>query len=238
MRLYPAIDIQGGKCVRLERGVFTKSTVYGDDPARMARKWESQGAQYIHVVDLDGAQKGKGVNNKVIEQMVKSVSIPIQLGGGIRTIKDIDDKLSLGVARVILGTVAIENPKLVQEAIKKYGNEKIVVGVDAKNGKVAIHGWETVSSKEAVDVCLEMKLYGVRTIIYTDIAQDGMMQGPNLKSTKELVEKTELNIIASGGVSTLDDLIGAKNIGCEGAIIGRALYIDAIDLKEALKITS
>lgn len=236
MILYPAIDIQGGKCVRLERGVFSKSTIFGEDPVAMAKRWEAEGAQYIHVVDLDGAQKGESVNYSAVAEMAKAVSIPIQLGGGIRTMEDIDKKLSTGVARVILGTVAIENPELVKEAIQKYGNEKLVVGVDAKDGKVATHGWETVSEKDAVDVCLEMKSYGVKTIIYTDIAQDGMMQGPNINSTKELIQKTGMDIIASGGVSNIDDLINVQKIGAAGAIIGRALYIDAINLKEALQI--
>lgn len=237
MILYPAIDIQDGKCVRLERGVFSSTTVYGDDPVEMAKRWEREGGQYIHVIDLDGAQHGAGVNQEVIAKMAKAVSIPIQLGGGIRSMEDIDKALSLGVGRVILGTVAIENPLLVKEAVEKYGADKIMVGVDAKDGKVAIHGWETVSSKDAKDVCLEMKSYGIKTINYTDIAQDGMMKGPNIGATKELIEQTGMDIIASGGVSKLEDLVKVKEIGAAGAIIGVALYLGAIDLAEALKIT-
>lgn len=237
MILYPAIDIQDGKCVRLERGVFSSTTVYGDDPVEMAKRWEREGGQYIHVIDLDGAQHGAGVNQEAIGKMAKAVSIPIQLGGGIRTMEDIDQALSLGVARVILGTVAIENPFLVKEAVEKYGADKIMVGVDAKDGKVAIHGWETVSSKDAKDVCLEMKSYGIKTINYTDIAQDGMMKGPNIVATKELIEQTGMDIIASGGVSKLEDLVKAKEIGAAGAIIGVALYLGAIDLAQALEIT-
>ena len=236
MILYPAIDIQDGKCVRLQRGDFSTSTVYGDDPVEMARRWEEAGADYIHVVDLDGAQKGAGANREVIAKMVKAVSVPIQLGGGIRTLEDIKAGLALGVARVILGTVAIENPLLVKEAVEIYGGDKIVVGVDAKAGKVAIHGWETVSSKEATDVCLEMKSYGVKTIIYTDIAQDGMMKGPNIEATEELIQKTGMDIIASGGVSKLSDLVNTKKIKAAGTIIGVALYLDAFTLEEALEI--
>lgn len=236
MILYPAIDIKDGKCVRLQKGDFNTTTVYGDDPVEMAKRWEKEGADYIHVVDLDGAQRGAGANREIIAKMTKAVSIPIQLGGGIRTLEDIKKGLSLGVARVILGTVAIENPALVKEAVELYGSDKIVVGVDAKDGKVAIHGWETVSSKDAKDVCLEMKSYGVKTIIYTDIAQDGMMKGPNIRSTEKLIKETGMDIIASGGVSKLDDLVNTKGIGSAGTIIGVALYLDAFTLGEALEI--
>ena len=236
MILYPAIDIKDGKCVRLQKGDFNTTTVYGDNPVEMAIRWEREGADYIHVVDLDGAQKGAGANREIIAKMTKAVSIPIQLGGGIRTLEDIKEGLSLGVKRVILGTVAIENPGLVKEAVELYGGDKIVVGVDAKDGKVAIHGWETVSSKDAKDVCLEMKSYGVKTIIYTDISQDGMMKGPNIKSTEKLIKETGMDIIASGGVSKLDDLVNTKSIGSAGTIIGVALYLDAFTLGEALEI--
>ena len=236
MILYPAIDIQDGKCVRLKKGDFSTTTVYGDDPVEMAKRWEKEGADYIHVVDLDGAQRGAGANREIIAKMAKAVSIPIQLGGGIRTLEDIKEGLSLGVARVILGTAAIENPLLVKEAVEIYGGDKIVVGVDAKDGKVAIHGWETVSSKDARDVCLEMKSYGVKTIIYTDIAQDGMMKGPNIKATEDLIQATAMDIIASGGVSKLEDLVNTKKINAAGTIIGVALYLDAFTLGEALEI--
>ncbi|NLI88854.1 MAG: 1-(5-phosphoribosyl)-5-[(5-phosphoribosylamino)methylideneamino]imidazole-4-carboxamide isomerase [Epulopiscium sp.] len=236
MILYPAIDIRDGKCVRLKRGDFDTTTVYGDDPVEMARRWEREGAHYIHVVDLDGAQHGAGANRDIISKMAKAVSIPIQLGGGIRSLEDIKEGLSLGVARVILGTAAIENPALVKEAVELYGSDKIVVGVDAKDGKVAIHGWETVSTKDAKDVCLEMKSYGVKTIVYTDIAQDGMMSGPNIKETEKIIKETGMDIIASGGVSKLEDLVNTKNIKAAGTIIGVALYLDAFTLGEALDI--
>lgn len=236
MILYPAIDIQDGKCVRLQKGDFSTTTVYGDDPVEMAKRWEREGADYIHVVDLDGAQSGAGVNREIIAKMTKAVSIPIQLGGGIRTLEDIKEGLGLGVARVILGSAAIESPELVKEAVEIYGGDKIVVGVDAKDGKVAIHGWETVSSKDATDVCLEMKSYGVKNIVYTDIAQDGMMSGPNIKATEDLIKATGLDIIASGGVSKLDDLLNTKKIKAAGTIIGVALYLDAFTLGEALEI--
>ncbi len=236
MILYPAIDIRDGKCVRLQKGDFSTTTVYGDDPVEMARRWERAGADYIHVVDLDGAQSGAGGNRSIIAKMTEAVSIPIQLGGGIRTLDDIKEALSLGVARVILGSAAIETPQLVKEAVELFGGEKIVVGVDAKDGKVAIHGWETVSTKDATDVCLEMKSYGINNIVYTDIAQDGMMKGPNIKATEALIKATGLDIIASGGVSKLDDLVNTKSINAAGTIIGVALYLDAFTLEEALEI--
>lgn len=236
MILYPAIDIQDGKCVRLKRGDFDTTTVYGDDPVEMAKRWEREGADYIHVVDLDGARSGAGVNRDIIAKMTEAVSIPIQLGGGIRTLEDVKEGLTLGVARVIIGSAAIENPELVKEAVEIYGGDKIVVGVDAKGGKVAIHGWETVSTKDAKDVCLEMKSYGVKTIVYTDIAQDGMMSGPNIEATETIIKETGLDIIASGGVSKLSDLVNTKNIKAAGTIIGVALYLDAFTLGEALEV--
>lgn len=234
MQCYPAIDILDGYCVRLEQGDYNIKTIYGDDPVQMALKWQSQGATFIHCVDLNGAREGKTVNYPVIQEMAKTLSIPIQVGGGIRTIEDIDAILKLGVYRVILGTVAIENPSLVKEAIERFGSEKIVVGIDAKNGQVATHGWEVVSSKDAYDVALEMKVLGVKTIVYTDIAQDGMMRGPNILSTQKMVEKSGINIIISGGVSGIADILKAKKIGCEGAILGKALYIRALKLEEAI----
>lgn len=236
MILYPAIDIKDGKCVRLQKGDFSTTTVYADDPVEMAKRWEREGGEYIHVVDLDGAKSGAGANRDIIAKMTKAVSVPIQLGGGIRTLEDIKEALSLGVSRVILGSAAIETPSLVKEAVERFGSDKIVVGVDAKNGKVAIHGWETVSTKDATDVCLEMKSYGVQHIVYTDIAQDGMMKGPNIQATADLIKATGLRIIASGGVSKLDDLVNTKRINAAGTIIGVALYLDAFTLGEALEI--
>lgn len=235
MRLYPAIDLKNGKCVRLLQGDYDAVTVYGDDPAQMAKKWESLGGTFLHLVDLDGAKEGKGVNDEVIKEIVKATTMQVEVGGGIRTLEAIEHKLSMGVDRVILGSVAVKNRTLVKEAIEKFGSSKIVVGVDAKKGKVAVEGWLEVTELSALDFCQELKKLGVKTIIYTDIAKDGMMQGPNVEETARLVEETGLHIIASGGVSCLEDLKAVEKIGVEGAIIGKALYTGAIDLKVATR---
>jgi phosphoribosylformimino-5-aminoimidazole carboxamide ribotide isomerase len=236
MQLYPAIDIKDGKCVRLQQGKFDQVTVYNDNPAAAAENWLSQGATYLHVVDLDGARLGSGYNNEAIAKITAAAGeIPVQVGGGIRTMRDIEEKLELGVSRVILGTAAINDPSFVKEAVKAFGS-KIAVGVDAKNGRVAISGWEELSDKTAISLCLEMAALGVKTVIYTDISKDGMMQGPNVESTKELIEAAPmLNIIASGGVSEMADLENIEAIGAPGVIIGKALYKGTIDLKQALQ---
>jgi phosphoribosylformimino-5-aminoimidazole carboxamide ribotide isomerase len=236
MRLYPAIDLKDGKCVRLLQGDYNEVTVYGNDPVEMAKKWESLGGDVLHVVDLDGAKEGKGMNDEVVANIAQALKMPVEIGGGIRSIEDIERKLSTGVARVILGSAAVKNPALVKEAVEKFGAEKIIIGVDAKNGKVAVEGWLEVTDHSALDFCKELKKMGVTTVIYTDIAKDGMMQGPNLEETKKLVEESGLDIIASGGVSSIEDLKALAAIGVEGAIIGKAIYTDAIDLKEAAKL--
>jgi phosphoribosylformimino-5-aminoimidazole carboxamide ribotide isomerase len=236
MRLYPAIDVKNGKCVRLKQGQFDQETVYSNSPADIAKRWEEAGSSFIHVVDLDGALDGKWTNKEAISSIVKAVKIPVQTGGGVRSLNDIKLRLEVGINRVILGTLAIKQPEIVKEAIDLFGAEKIVVGIDAKDGMVAVHGWEEVSSVSALDLCLKMKAYGVTTIVYTDIAKDGMMSGPNIEQTKALVEKTGLDIIASGGVSNIEDLKNVASINAEGAIIGKALYTDAINLEEAVQL--
>ncbi|PKM53968.1 MAG: 1-(5-phosphoribosyl)-5-[(5-phosphoribosylamino)methylideneamino]imidazole-4-carboxamide isomerase [Firmicutes bacterium HGW-Firmicutes-5] len=235
MRLYPAIDIINGQAVRLVQGDYKKETVYDKDPVQVAKQWEDAGAGYIHVVDLDGAQDGTWKNKATISDIVKSVKIPVQTGGGIRSLKDIEERLSVGIRRVILGTVAIKNPDLVIAAVKKFGQEAIVVGIDAKDGMVAIHGWEQVSDMSALDLCLKVKAMGVSTIIYTDIAKDGMMLGPNIEQTGQLIKETGMDIIASGGVSCYEDIQKVSEIKAEGVIIGKALYTKAIDLKTAIQ---
>ncbi|NLK20506.1 MAG: 1-(5-phosphoribosyl)-5-[(5-phosphoribosylamino)methylideneamino]imidazole-4-carboxamide isomerase [Epulopiscium sp.] len=235
MRLYPAIDIKGGKCVRLSQGRFDKVTVYNDNPVEIAKKWEEAGATYIHLVDLDGALIGEQANKNTIKEIAASVTIPIQTGGGIRTIASIKDRLSLGISRVIIGTAAIKDPSLVKEAVKEFGADRIVIGIDAKNGKVAVEGWEEVSSVKAIDLCLQMKKIGIKTIVYTDISKDGMMSGVNVEATKELIDSTGMDIIASGGVADYRDLEKVSHIGAEGVIIGKALYQGTIDLKQAIK---
>lgn len=233
MRIYPAIDIKNGKCVRLRQGNFDDMTVYNDNPVEVAKEWIKNGASYIHLVDLDGAREGSGVNSDIIKEIANLSDVPVQTGGGIRTIEDIENKLALGVRRVILGTVAVKNPEIVKEAVEKFG-DAIAVGIDAKNGMVAVSGWEEVSEVSAVDLCVKMRDYGVKTIIYTDISKDGMMSGPNIEATKEIVDATGIDIIASGGVSGMNDLENVDKINAHGAIIGKALYTGAINLKEAV----
>lgn len=236
MQLYPAIDIRNGQCVRLRQGQFHDQEIYSNSPVKVAKQWESQGATFIHLVDLDGALHGHGVNEDVIKEIANAVAIPVQVGGGIRTIKDIENKINLGVNRVIIGTKAVENPAFIKEAISMFGTDRVVIGIDAKNGMVAIEGWEKVSSYNAVTLALNMKELGVKTIVYTDIAKDGMLQGPNVECTKEMVDATGLDIIASGGVSSLKDLELINQVHVHGAIIGKALYENRFDLEEAIHL--
>jgi phosphoribosylformimino-5-aminoimidazole carboxamide ribotide isomerase len=235
MKLFPAIDIKNGQCVRLRQGQFHNVEVYSQVPVRIAKNFQESGAAFIHIVDLDGALAGHSVNEDVIKAIVENVSIPVEVGGGIRTIQDIETKLNLGVGRVIIGTSAVENPHFVREALRRFGNSKIVVGIDAKNGMVATDGWEKISNYNAVQLALEMKEIGIKTIIYTDISRDGMLSGPNLEHTRDMVEKTQMDIIASGGVSSMKDLDDLNSIPVYGAIIGKALYENRVNLREAVK---
>jgi phosphoribosylformimino-5-aminoimidazole carboxamide ribotide isomerase len=236
MRLYPAIDIKNGKCVRLKQGKFNEQTIYSNNPTNIAEKWVQNGASYIHVVDLDGALDGTWTNKQVIKNIIDSINVPVQTGGGIRSIRDIEDRLNIGIERVIIGTQAVRNPAFVKEAILKFGTEKIVVGIDAKDGMVAISGWEEISHISALDLCIQMKGFGAKTIIYTDISKDGMLTGPNIDYTKYLVDETGLDIIASGGVASTKDLMAIQKINAEGAIIGKALYTNSINLKDAINL--
>lgn len=238
MILYPAIDIKNGQCVRLRQGQFHDIEVYSNSPSKIAMLWEKEGAEYIHIVDLDGALAGHSVNDDAIKDIVSSVNVKVQVGGGIRTIKDIDHKLSLGIHRVIIGTKAVEHPAFVKEAIYNFGADSIVIGIDAKAGMVAIEGWEKISNYNAVTLALQMKELGVKTIVYTDIARDGMLQGPNIVHTKEMVEATGLQIIASGGMSSLKDIESLREVGVSGVIIGKALYEHRISLNEALSLAT
>ncbi len=234
MIIYPAIDIIDGKCVRLQQGSYSDVTVFGDSPVEMAVKWENQGAQYLHVVDLDGARSGKSENSEVIKEIAKSLSIPVQLGGGVRSLEKIENILSFGVSRVILGTSAVNNQEMLKAALKKY-NEKIVVGIDAKDGRVAIHGWEKTSDLTAVDFARKVEELGAKTIIYTDISRDGMLKGPNLAAMSEMAKSVAIDVIASGGVSCLKDIIDLKTTGVSGVIVGKALYTGNINLDEAIR---
>ena len=238
MIIYPAIDIRGGRCVRLTEGRFDAETVFADDPAEMALKWAGLGAEFLHLVDLDGALAGEGKNVPVIQRILKNVSIPVQLGGGIRNLETIEKLLGLGVTRLILGSAAVKNPELVAEACKKYPGH-IAVGIDAKNGEVAIEGWGQGSGVAATELAKKMADFGVETIIYTDISRDGMLSGVNVEATAALARACGVPIIASGGVASLDDIRRVKAVegdGVQGCIIGKAIYTGAVDLKEALAL--
>ena len=234
MHIFPAIDIKNGQCVRLKQGKFEDVTVYSNDPLAMAERFLQAGATHLHVVDLDGARMGNGYNKEVIKALVEQYPLKVQTGGGIRTMRDVEEKLSMGVDRVILGTVAVSNPEIVKEAVKIYG-EKIAVGIDALNGRVAVQGWEKVSDVSALDLCFQMKEFGVKTIIYTDISKDGMMVGPNIESTKEIIDATGLQVIASGGISSMVDLERAQKAGAYGAIIGKAIYQGNLSLGDVIR---
>ena len=233
MIIYPAIDIIGGKCVRLQQGSYSDVTVFGDSPVDMAKKWESLGAEYLHVVDLDGARSGKSENSEIIKQIAKTLKIPVQIGGGIRNLETIETYLSGGLSRVILGTSAVNNREMLVSALKEYKG-KIAVGIDAKDGKVAIHGWEKTSDFTAVEFAREVESLGTKTIIYTDISRDGMLKGPNLQAMKEMADSVSMDVIASGGVSRLTDIVDLKQTGVSGVIVGKALYTGNVDLKEAI----
>lgn len=235
MIIYPAVDVREGKCVRLTQGEFNKETIYADNPVEMALKWEKAGAQYLHVVDLDGARTGKSQNIAVIAEIAGKIGIPVQLGGGIRTIEMIENFLSEGIKRVILGTSAVKDPELVKHSVNAFENN-VVIGIDAKDGMVAIEGWEKTSEFKAVDFAKKMEDLGVKTIIYTDISRDGMLTGPNLKAMEEMVKAVGIDIIASGGVGKIEDIKNLKEVGVSGVIVGRALYTGDVDLAQAIEI--
>ena len=232
MILYPAIDLLDGQAVRLRQGKRDDVTVYGD-PVELARKWRSKGAQWLHLVDLGAAFDGQTKHLPLLRDIVAAFGGPVELGGGLRTMEDISLRMEAGVQRCIIGTAAAENPELVREACAAYPG-RIAVGIDAKNGKVALRGWVTTTDMTAAELALQMKALGVTTIIYTDISRDGMMQGPNVEATRKLVEETGMEIIGSGGVSCLKDLSDFRAAGCAGAILGKALYENAFTLEAAL----
>jgi phosphoribosylformimino-5-aminoimidazole carboxamide ribotide isomerase len=234
MILYPAIDLKDGNCVRLLRGDMEAATVFGSDPAAQARAFQDAGAEWLHLVDLNGAFEGKPVNAAAVEAILDAIDIPAQLGGGIRDIATIEAWLSRGLRRVILGTVAVEDPDLVREAADAFPG-RIAVGIDARNGKVATRGWATETTITATDLARRFEDAGVAAIIYTDIDRDGAMQGPNIPATEALARAVSIPVIASGGVSSMDDLRAlARTRVIAGAISGRALYDGALDLSQAL----
>lgn len=236
MILFPAIDIRNGRCVRLTEGKFECETVFAEDPAEMAVRWADAGAEYLHVVDLDGALAGQSSNTEVIKRILAKVKMPVQVGGGIRTLANIENMLALGVTRVILGSVAVRDPELVREACQKFPGQ-VVVGIDAKNGEVAVEGWGIGGGIGAIELAKKMAAVGVEHIIFTDISRDGMLSGVNVEATAELAKASGVKVIASGGVSSLADLKALQAHeadGIEGCIVGKAIYTGALDLKEAL----
>lgn len=236
MIVIPAIDLKDGMCVRLLQGKKEDATVYSDDPGSTAREWESCGAGLLHVVDLDGAFTGSQKNLAGIRKIRESVSMDIEVGGGIRDLERIDMLISLGINRVIVGTAAIETPGIVKDSCSKYPG-RVLVGIDAKNGFVAVKGWVEVTQVRAKDLALKMQGYGAAGIIYTDISKDGMMTGPNIEATKEMAEALDIPVIASGGISSIDDMKRLMEIkGLWGAITGKALYSGALDLREAIRM--
>jgi phosphoribosylformimino-5-aminoimidazole carboxamide ribotide isomerase len=235
MIIFPAMDLKNGKCVRLYQGEFSTSQVVGENPLDIALSFKAKGAEYLHIVDLDGALKGNVENFKVIKDVVKEIGLPLQLGGGIRTFDTIEKLLDEGVSRVILGTAALNNPSLVKEAVKTFG-EKIAVGIDAKDGYVAIEGWVKVSKVGYIDFGKAMEAIGVKTIIFTDISKDGTLQGPNFEATGILNEQVSCDIIASGGMKSIDDIKKLTDMNLYGAIIGKALYSKNIYLEEAISM--
>ena len=237
MLVIPAIDLKEGRCVRLLQGREKDATVYSDDPAATAIKWESMGAKLLHVVDLDGAFTGSQKNLESVMKIRKAISIDIEVGGGIRDLSRIDQLLKGGINRVILGTVAVENPQLVQDACAKYPG-MVMVGIDAKNGDVAVKGWVEVTAVKAKDLAVRMQNYGCAGIIYTDIAKDGMLSGPNIEAVRDMVTSLNISVIASGGISSLDDIRNLARVeGLWGAITGKAIYSEALDLREAIRIS-
>jgi len=238
--LFPAIDLKDGKCVRLKLGELSEATIFNDDPAAQARTFESQGFQYLHIVDLNGAFEGKPVNAEAVDAILSAIDIPVQLGGGIRESETIEMWLSKGVTRVILGTAAVRNPDVVVRACKAYPG-RIAVGIDAKDGKVAVEGWAQTSALTAGELAQRFEDVGVAAIIYTDIERDGIMKGLNLEATAALASATKIPVIASGGLASIEDvkaLMRPEHAMLEGAIMGRALYDGRIDAREALAVTN
>lgn len=236
--VYPAIDLRGGKVVRLKEGDPERLTKYSDNPAEMASRWLKEGAKWLHVVSLDGAFGENDEANRLALEAILKLGMQVQFGGGIRSIDAIKQVINLGISRVVLSTIAIEKPDVVASALNKFGPEKIAVGIDTRDGLVRTRGWKDNSGIPAADLTIQMRALGLRTVIFTDIRRDGMGLGLNVSSTRALAEASGLDVIASGGVQTLIDVIAARDANLAGVIIGRALYEGTIDLKEALESTS
>jgi len=233
LEIIPAIDLKDGRCVRLYQGDYSKETVFSEDPASVALEWQSKGATRLHVVDLDGAAQGQIVNRKAIESIITSISIPVQVGGGVRELSTIDSLLEMGVQRVVIGTAAVERPDMVAEAVRQH-RDAIIVGLDARDGLIAVRGWKDTTSIPANELATQMMRLGVQRFLYTDISKDGTMTEPNFEAVKAIVDSGVGNIIAAGGVSTLAHIRRLKEIGVEGVNIGLALYQGAFSLKDAI----
>ena len=238
MLIIPAIDIKEGKCVRLREGQFSDTEIFSDDPLKIAVKWADKGAEMLHIVDLDGARYGKLINISLVEQIIKKIGIPVQIGGGIRSYQEVKNLINLGASRVILGTILWKNKTLAKKLFEDF-SEKIIAGIDARGGYVAIEGWQNITSVDALDFAGKMEKLGTKRIIYTDIRRDGTLKGPNISNIEKMVKKVNIPLICSGGIASLDDikkLMGFATRGLEGVILGKALYKGTILLEEALKI--
>jgi phosphoribosylformimino-5-aminoimidazole carboxamide ribotide isomerase len=233
MQILPAIDIRGGQCVRLRQGDYTQETVFGADPAEMARRWVEQGATYLHIVDLDGAKEGKPVNGAVVQQIVKTCGVPCQLGGGLRTEEHVAEGLAWGLQRAVIGTKAVRDPTWLERISRRFPGQ-VALGIDVKDGRVAVEGWLKVSDRSAVELAKRCAGWHLAALIYTDISRDGMMGGPNFEALAELSSTVQLPIIASGGTTTLEDVRRLAKLGLAGCIIGRALYEGRLRLAEAI----
>jgi phosphoribosylformimino-5-aminoimidazole carboxamide ribotide isomerase len=235
VQILPAIDLRGGRCVRLRQGDYAQETVFGADPAAVARRWVEQGAEYLHVVDLDGARQARPVNGDSVRAIIQAAGVPCELGGGLRQEEHIAEALRWGVARVILGTRALQDPTWCAAMCRKYP-AKVALGIDARDGRVAVEGWLETSERPALEMARECDSFAPAAIIYTDIGQDGMLAGPNLEATAEIARATSVPVIASGGVTSLDDIRRLMRTRVAGCIVGRALYEGRLNLREAIRV--
>ncbi|MDK2790094.1 MAG: phosphoribosylformimino-5-aminoimidazole carboxamide ribotide isomerase [Methanothermococcus sp.] len=235
MIVIPAVDMKNGKCVQLIQGDPNKKHVELENPVEVAEKWVSEGAEMLHLVDLDGAIEGESVNRELIKEIIQTVNVPVQIGGGIRTVEDALNLIEIGAKRIILGTVAVENPDIVEEISKKVGKEKVMVALDAKDGKVVIKGWKEKTKYTPVEMGKILEEKGAGSILFTNVNVEGLLTGIDVEPVKQLVEELEIPVIASGGVTTIEDLIKLKEVGVEGVVVGSAIYKNLIDLKEAIK---
>jgi len=231
MKIIPAIDIIGGKCVRLTQGDYTQQKTYNENPLEVAKMFEASGIRYLHLVDLDGAKNGRIINQSVLESIAKNTSLHVDFGGGLKTDEDVEAAFNSGARQITAGSIAVKSPDTVYSWIAKYGTDKIILGADCRNRKIATNGWQEESTLDVIDFVNQYKTKGIQQVICTDISKDGMLQGPSFALYTELL-KTGIGLVASGGVTTIDDVIALKNLGCTGAIIGKAIYEGTITLKQ------